>query len=95
MDAGSIPRSTAPVVLAAVRSTTWLYMNGVEAATPGIASTRRITSRYSSKGPLYRSRITLAWPPRIRALRSASNPAITAMTTIRAMTPTATPAMDR
>src|SRR5438477_325668 len=69
-------------------------MNGLAPATPGTVSTLGRTPFHSLKSLEYLSSSACALVPRILRLRSASNPLITESTTVKAQTPTETPATE-
>lgn len=73
---------------------TSLRTKGLTPRTPGVSRATSAASGQFSKEPYF---ITMAWAlvPRIFAFRSCSNPLITLITTQRAITPTATPPMER
>ena len=69
-------------------------MKGLAPAMPGTDSTLGRTAFHSLKSDEYLRSSACAFVPRIFFFRSASNPLITESTTVRAQTPTATPAIE-
>ena len=94
-DSGSMPLKRAPDTVAGERSITWEFTKGVAANTFFVSFIFRILSLYPENDhPL---RLITIWEsiPRIRDFMSDSKPAMPAITTINAITPTVTPATER
>ena len=90
-----MPRRTTPLKPAGLEIMTSLSRKGEEPVTPGMVAARSATAMASRMGFSSGVWMTMcALVPRIFSLRSFLKPPITLITTIIAMTPSATPVIE-